>query len=245
MHGGSFSFILLVKLLNSKSAGACFPPNLFIRGCSSQLRVWVCVSVRCYWRASAWGPRFLLLCGRRGFSINRQLSLFLYNSKCLPCRCWTWWFTRLCSSLVILVAPKVWGWGLVWSVCSDHGCWTQVPCCQPGRGLFETQRQCWSNLLFPEKNTGRVFQTEGRRKEAADLIPTLNGCLFGWAQMNLQEHTYSNALPVWMIGQGTTFLFVFFMEPLIFSTFSLISMDTNVKFGTRKRISWIFFYIRS
>lgn len=45
-------------------------------------------------------------------------------------------------------------------------------------------------FAFPWKKTGRVFQqTAGRRKEAADLIPTLNGCLFGWAQMNLQEHT--------------------------------------------------------
>lgn len=50
------------------------------------------------------------------------------------------------------------------------------------------------------KKDGQVFQTKGRRKEAADLIPTLNGCLFGWAQMNLQEHTYTNALLDRMIG---------------------------------------------
>lgn len=55
-------------------------------------------------------------------------------------------------------------------------------------------------FTFPWKKTGRVFQTEGKRKEAADLIPTLNGCLFGWVQMNLQERTYSNALLDRMIG---------------------------------------------
>lgn len=46
MRGGSFSFIFLVKLLNYKSAIECFSPNLFIRGFSSKLRVWVCGSVR-------------------------------------------------------------------------------------------------------------------------------------------------------------------------------------------------------
>lgn len=50
------------------------------------------------------------------------------------------------------------------------------------------------------------MQTEGRRKEAADLIVTLNGLV----QMNSQERTYSNKLlENWLSWLGmvqTTFI---------------------------------------
>lgn len=142
MRGGGFSFILLVKLQNYKSAVECFSPNLFIRGCSSQLRVWVCVSVRWYWRTSAWGPCFLLLCGRQGFSINRHAEppfISFYNSKCLCCRCWTWQF----YSYVFIPV-----WWFRWhercerprfrSTATRSMDSTQVPSYELAQGLFET-----------------------------------------------------------------------------------------------------------
>lgn len=168
-RGGSFSFILLVKLLNYKSAAECFFSNLFIRGCFTQLRVWVCVSVsvRWYWRASARGPRFLLLRGRRGFSIYRQLSLLLYNSKCLRCRCWTWQF----YSSIVIPAWLWFRWQKVWVLRSGLKCvfrWLlgprlqlRYPAANRPIGWFETQRQCWLNLPFPEKRWAEFFRIKG------------------------------------------------------------------------------------
>lgn len=46
-------------------------------------------------------------------------------------------------------------------------------------------------LAGPEKDMQGLVRQRERRKEAADLIVTLNGCVFGSVQTSLQEYAFA------------------------------------------------------